>query len=77
MANEIIIGDDFKCNDKSANSSNRCLYKDITFVEGVSYKALYIFKYVSLPTSKIALLSMDGGIKIRNIAVKNTGEISP
>jgi hypothetical protein len=58
----------------SANSCRRdCGYLDVTLVEGVDYKASFVFKDISLSSPKIALLKihMYSGdeIKIRNIPV--------
>jgi hypothetical protein len=57
----------------SAESCRRdCSRLDVTLVEGVDYKASFIFKDVSLPSPKIALLKIANNwseIKIRNIPV--------
>jgi hypothetical protein len=68
VANEIIIGDGFVCNEV-----NNCGSANMVFVEGVSYRASYVFRDVSLPTSKISLFSMANVLKFRNITVKSGG----
>jgi hypothetical protein len=71
VASEIIIGEDWSCR-------NDCFEKDIVFVEGVNYSASLIFRDVSLPSSKIALVNIwaDGDQKFRNISVNNSGKLS-
>jgi hypothetical protein len=72
IASEIAIGEDWSCR-------NDCTYKDITFVEGVNYPALFIFRDVSLPSSKIALLNIwvnGNNQKFRNVNVNSSGKLS-
>jgi hypothetical protein len=73
IASEIIIGENGTC-------QNDCSHKDITFVEGVNYSASFIFRDVSLPSSKIALFNIyinaTGNQKIRNINVNSSGKLS-
>jgi hypothetical protein len=70
-ASEIIISEDWSCR-------NDCDIQRITFVEGVSYSASFIFRDVSLPSSKIALFSIfaDTDQKFRNINVNGSGKSS-
>lgn len=72
VASEINIGEDWACR-------NDCDRKYITFVEGVNYSASFIFRDVSLPSSKIALLNIhaDSDQKFRNIIVNSSGKLSP
>jgi hypothetical protein len=72
IASEVIIGEDWSCR-------NDCGKKYITFVEGVNYSASFIFREVSLPSSKIALFDMwvDGYQKFRNININSSGKLSP
>jgi hypothetical protein len=74
IASEISIGENGTC-------QNDCSYKDITFVEGVNYSASFVFRDVSLPSSKIALfniyVSATGNQKIRNINANSSGNSSP
>jgi hypothetical protein len=74
IASEIIIAENGTC-------QNDCSLKDITFVEGVGYSASFIFRDVSLPSSKIALFNIyinaTGNQKIRNINVNSSGKLSP
>ena len=74
--NEIIIGDDWSCGERE-----NCGHKDLSLVEGVSYRCLYVFRDVSLPTTKVSLFSIASVnynvTKFRNILVKNTGGILP
>jgi hypothetical protein len=72
IANEIAIGEDWSCR-------NDCSVKDITFVEGVNYPALFIFRDASLPSSKIALLNIwvnGNNQKFRNVNVNSSGKSS-
>jgi hypothetical protein len=71
IASEIIIGDDWSCR-------NDCNNKYIIFVEGVNYSASFIFRDVSLPSSKIALFNIyaDSIQKFRNINVNSSGKLS-
>jgi hypothetical protein len=63
--------DEIKISDKSCRRG--CYSLNVTLVEGVDYKVSLIFKDVSLPSPKIALLQMDmagaDDIKIRKISV--------
>jgi hypothetical protein len=72
IASEIIIGEDWSCR-------NDCVEKRIIFVEGVNYSASFVFRDVSLPSSKIALLNIyaDGDQKFRNININSSGKLSP
>ncbi len=72
IASEIMIGEDWSCR-------NDCVEKRIVFVEGVSYSASFIFRDVSLPSSRIALLNIwiEGDQKFRNINVNSSGKLSP
>jgi hypothetical protein len=74
IANEVTIGDDFVCKenpDATDFNSLSCGSKSMVFVEGVSYRASYIFRDVPLPTPKISLFSMANVLKFRNIIVKS------
>jgi hypothetical protein len=71
IASEIMIGEQWSCR-------NDCSVKDITFVEGVGYSALFTFRDVSLPSSKIALFHISSsynrdGMKFRNVNVNSVG----
>jgi hypothetical protein len=77
ISSEIIIGDDWSCR-------NDCKMKEITFVEGVNYPASFIFRDVSLSSSKIplvviAIYTTQGWTeqKFRNINVNGSGKLSP
>jgi hypothetical protein len=73
IASEIIIGEDWSCR-------NDCDIKSITFVEGVNYSSSFLFRDVSLPSSKIALFNIYingiGAQKFRNINVNSSGKLS-
>jgi hypothetical protein len=76
------VPDEIKISDKSCRRG--CYSLQVILVEGVDYKAALIFKDVSLPSPKIALLQMNmtgaDDIKIRKISVSggssliNSGE---
>jgi hypothetical protein len=74
IASEIIISENGTC-------QNDCSVKDITLVEGVIYSTSFVFRDVSLPSSKIALFNIyinaTGNQKIRNINVNSSGNLSP
>jgi hypothetical protein len=75
IPNEIRVGGDYTC------IKGNCSYLDMTLVEGVDYKTIFIFTDISLPTAKIPLLSINtnGGqnyLKYRNIPVSTSGENS-
>jgi hypothetical protein len=68
IASEIIIGEDWSCR-------NDCNGEQITFVEGVNYPASFVFRDVSLPSSRIALLNIyisSDHHKFRNIIVNTS-----
>jgi hypothetical protein len=73
IAGEMIVGEDWSCR-------NDCDIKPITFVEGVNYVSSFVFRDVSLPSSKIALLNINingiGDRKFRNINVNSSGKLS-
>jgi hypothetical protein len=77
VANEIRIVDvdNRICNAEGNEWGNSCSWYDVTLVEGVEYKTLFVFNDVSLPTSKIALLQIgfeygsQQALKFRNISV--------
>ncbi len=74
MANEVTIGDDFVCKENPGEidfNNLSCGSKTMVFVEGVSYRASYTFRDISLPTPKISLFSMANVLKFRNIVVKS------
>jgi hypothetical protein len=67
-ADEIRIGKDWSCR-------TNCGSKGFELVEGVDYKTLFIFKNVSLPSSKLPLFFFQGyangrfDIRVRNLTV--------
>lgn len=68
-SSEFAIGADIDC-------KQNCNEKQAIFVEGVDYKLVVVFNDVSLPSSKIPLLSISiqndsKRLKYRNIKVKN------
>jgi hypothetical protein len=71
-SSEVAVGTDFIC-------KQNCNSTDPTFVEGVDYKSIFVFDGVSLPSSKIPLLSINVIntsnylLKYRNIKVKING----
>jgi hypothetical protein len=78
-ASELKIGNDWSC----IKDSDSC---QMTLVEGIDYKTLFIFKDISLPSSKIALFYFNDNnyfsgrgnnfeIKIRDIDVNQNGNI--
>jgi hypothetical protein len=75
IATEVLIGEEWSCR-------NDCAWKYITLVEGVSYRAQFIFRDVLLSPSKIALFSIGssgsnvGEIKFRNVNVNSSGKLS-
>jgi hypothetical protein len=76
VANEIrIIGVDNRICNAGNEGDGFCQFYDVTLVEGVEYKTLFVFNDVSLPTSKIALLQIgfeygsQQALKFRNISV--------
>ena len=72
-ADEIRVGDAGICD-------IQCSYQYFTLVEGVNYRTLFIFKNVSLPSPKIALLSINiesTHVKFRNISVVNPTKKNP
>jgi hypothetical protein len=73
IAGEMIVGEDWSCR-------NDCDIKPITFVEGVNYVSSFVFRDVSLPSSKIALLNINingiGDQKFRNINVNSSRKLS-
>jgi hypothetical protein len=77
VANEVRIVDvdNRTCSSENNDFGNACSWYDVTLVEGVEYKTLFIFNDVSLPMSKIPLLSIgfnygnDQALKFRNIPV--------
>jgi hypothetical protein len=60
-----------------------CISFNVTLVENVDYKTVFIFNNVSLPSPKIALLSIginkdgDRSLKYRNILVSMNGADFP
>jgi hypothetical protein len=66
---EFIIGTDFIC-------KQNCNGETATFVEGVDYKSMFVFNDISLPSSRIPLLSIEISgktLKYRNLKVKTSG----
>jgi hypothetical protein len=76
IPDEIRVGGDYTC------TKGNCNYLDMTLVEGVDYKTIFIFTDISLPTAKIPLLSIGtygnqkNYLKYRNIPVSTSGENS-
>jgi hypothetical protein len=82
LADEVKIGDDWSCR-LGANCGARGIWQNVSgagyvdFVEGVRYKTTFLFKGVSLPSSKIALFFLKNPefslysyqVKVRNINV--------
>jgi hypothetical protein len=73
FAGKTYVPDEFRISDKLCGSN--CSFEYITLVEGVDYKASFLFKDVSLSSPKIALLQISNyysgfdTIKIRRIKV--------
>jgi hypothetical protein len=77
FADEIKVGDSWSC--RAGNNCNSLFSGNgITLVEGIDYKTLFVFKDVSLPSSKIPLFFFKGRvsnsfsgfeIKIRNSSI--------
>jgi hypothetical protein len=84
FADEIRVGDNWSCRVGANCSGNTFALNmgsgDLVFVEGVDYKTLFIFKDISLPSSKIPLFFFRGystfsnqfEIKVRNINVTSS-----
>jgi hypothetical protein len=76
---EIRVGGDYVCNQVSSYGGGECGSLNVTLVENVDYKTVFIFNNVLLPSPKIPLLSIvinkDGGryMKYRNIPVSMNG----
>jgi hypothetical protein len=82
-ASELRIGNDWSCLKGNNSFGNSC---QMTLVEGIDYKTLFIFKDISLPSSKIALFYFNNDsyfsgtgnnfeIKIRDIDVTQNENI--
>jgi hypothetical protein len=73
---EIRVGGDYICNQVSLYGGE-CNSFDVTLVENVDYKTVFIFNNVLLPSPKIPLLSIgingDRYMKYRNIPVSTNG----
>jgi hypothetical protein len=76
IADEMRVGGDYTC------KKDPCTELNMTLVEGVDYKTIFIFTDISLPTAKIPLLSIGtygnqkNYLKYRNIPVSTSGENS-
>jgi hypothetical protein len=74
-ADEVRIGDNWSCRVGTNCGTWNSGIGNMVFVEGIDYKTLFIFKDVSLPSTKLPLfyLSFDRNeIKVRNIAVSTS-----
>jgi hypothetical protein len=76
IPDEIRVGGDYTC------IKGNCGSLEMTLVEGVDYKTIFIFTDISLPAAKIPLLSIatnsdrQNYLKYRNIPVSTSGENS-
>jgi hypothetical protein len=71
LADEMRIGDEWSCR-------TNCGTAQFDLVEGIDYKTVFIFKDVSLPSSKLALFYFSGSardrfeLRIRNIKMSES-----
>jgi hypothetical protein len=77
FADELRIGSNWSCR-SGADCSQTSFSNNVVLVEGIDYRTIFVFKDVSLPSTKIALFYFQSAdyfspfvIKVRNINVTN------